>query len=524
VVLGSAPGGAVGQTLAVGDPLEDYARLLQLTGRVDPGSFTVRPFALFDPTALVGTEGHAWEGRLRIGTLRRGGELVLVVEDPLLRAFANSRFPTGQNDGAVWQGRGITTALDGGATLRWRPVTLQVRPTVVYTQNRSFPLAPVTVSGMPEYAYPWRRIDAPQRFGPDPFWTLDPGQSELRLDYRGGALGVSTTNLWWGPGIRNAIVMSNNAAGFPHAFLGTGRPASIGIGKLELRWIWGRLGQSEWFDPSVVERNRFLTGIVASYSPSFVRGLSLGLTRVFYRLVPDGGVPFADYLAVFQGVRKRALATPENPEGQDEHDQLASIFGRWVLDESGFELYWEWARNDHSWELRDFLMEPEHSQAYLLGLQKAFELPDLRILALRAELTHLERSPTFQVRPNGTYYEHSVVTQGYTHEGQIIGAGVGPGGNAQHIGLDLYDTWGRAGFWLQRDVHDNDAYYAWARANDAGFCCHDVSLRAGAHGLWFVGDVDLGGGLVATREMNRYFFGLDYWNLNVSLSARWRPR
>ena len=255
-----------------------------------------------------------------------------------------------------------------------------------------------------------------------------------------------------------------------------------------------------------------------------MKGLSLGLTRVFYVLRPAGGIELGDYFAVLQGVRKKALVSPQNPTGDDEHDQLLSLVGRWVLEESGFEVYWEWARNDHSWEIRDFLLEPEHSQAYTIGLQKAMATSQGRLIAIRAELTHLEADPTYQVRPKGTYYEHGSVTQGYTQKGQIIGAGIGPGGNSQHLGADLYAPWGRAGVYVERQVHDNDAYYAWAQANGAAYCCHNVSFNLGTQALVFLNDFDLGGGLVLTREFNRYFFGLDLWNVNLSLSARWRRR
>lgn len=77
--------------------------------------------------------------------------------------------------------------------------------------------------------------------------------------------------------------------------------------------------------------------------------------------------------------------------------------------------------------------------------------------------------------------------------------------------------------YLERQVHDNDAYYEWAAANDRDYCCHDVSFHMGTETLFFVGDFDLGGGFIATREYNRYFFGNDLWNLNLSFSARWRP-
>jgi hypothetical protein len=516
-------GPASAQALAVGDPFEDYLRLLQITGRASPGSFTVRPLTAAALPSEGGSARHPWSERAPDGGSSEDQPVSFSLLDPRLEAFANSRFPTGRNDGPVWQGRGLTTSVEAGGRVRWRGVSLTVRPRLLYTENRSFELAPVVVANTSEYAYPWHIIDMPQRFGPDAFWTVDPGDSEVRVEAGDLTLGLSTGAMWWGPGLRNAIIMSNNAPGFPHAFVGTRRPLGTGIGEFEARWIWGRLRQSEWFDPLVPnEEDRFITGIVGSYSPSFLDGLTIGIARVFTVLVPEEGVSLGDYFAVLSGLRKRAMISPSNPSGDDAYDQLASVFGRWVLSNSGFEVYWEWARNDHSWELRDFLLEPEHSQAYTIGLQKAIDLDQRNVLALRAELTHLEADPTFQVRPKGTYYQHAPVTQGYTHRGQIIGAGIGPGGNSQYIGLDHYGPSGRLGLYLERQVHDNDAYYTWAAANDETYCCHDVSLHIGGHALRFVGGFDLGAGFVMTREYNRYFFGGDLWNLNLSLSARWR--
>ncbi|HET9948654.1 MAG TPA: capsule assembly Wzi family protein [Longimicrobiales bacterium] len=518
-------GPAAAQSLTVGDALEDYLRLLQIGGADVPGSFTVRG-VWEDGTweEVGGGAGTPWEDRLAGERARAERGAALSILDPRLGLFANTRQPTPGNDGALWQGKGLTGVLEMGAAARWGPLTLTLRPALLFNQNADVDLAPVIVSGQTEWAYPWRWIDMPQQFGPDAFWTVDPGQSELRLDLFGASAGVSTANLWWGPGIRNAIVMSNNAPGFLHAFLGTDGPLDIGIGGLEARWVWGRLELSDWYAPAATNRDRFITGIVLAYSPEFVPGLSLGLTRVFY-VFSDDGVALGDWFAVFQGVRKRTLVTPENPTGDDEHDQLLSLFGRWALRESGFEVYWEWARNDHSWDVRDFVLEPEHSQGYTLGIQKAFELRGSRLLALRFELTHLEADPTFQVRARGTFFTHHIVRPGYTQRGQVIGAAVGPGGNGQHLGADLYAPWGRARLWVQRDVTDNDAYYEWVAANGPaeGWCCHDVSFRFGLDGLWFAREaLDLGGGAVVTRQLNRWFEGPDVWNLNLSLTARWR--
>lgn len=512
----------VAQSVDVGDVREEYLRLLQLSGEAPLGSFTVRP-VIFRPDVGPLTPGtHPWAGR-GIAHPSPSRSVAVAPFVARMRVFVNSRSPINQNDDAVWQGRGLTTALDFGTSVRWRGVRVALVPTASYTQNAYFDLAPVSVADQPVYAYPWREIDLPQRFGPDARWELGAGQSEVRVSGRGVSAGVSTRSLWWGPGIQNAIIMSNNAAGFPHVFLGTQGPRRIGIGTIEANWTLGKLDQSDYFGLPVETDARFHAGLVVTFNPDLLPGLSLGFTRVFYGASPNG-LEASNAFLVFQGVTKKGQEDSDSPTGDDDKDQLLSVFGRWVLEDSGFEVYGEWSRNDHSLDLTEFVLQPEHSQGYMLGLQKAYTLPDDRRVAMRVELTHLEREATFRVRASPVYYAHHIVTQGYTHRGQVIGAGVGPGGIHQHIGADLYAPWGRAGVLFQRRVADNDAYYEWAVANGAEANKHDVSLDAGVRGHYFVSDVQLGGQLILTRQLNRYFDGPNVWNLNVGLTARWRPR
>lgn len=518
-----APATVEAQSLDVGDQREAYLRLLQIGGVGDPGSFTVRPLSIVQARTAASASGHPWSGRRDLDVNGRDGPVAWTVGDAGVRLFVNSHHPRGQNDGAVWQGKGATTALDTRASVEWGPLSVTVNPLVIHNQNAAFDLAPVLDGSQPEYAYPWWVLDYPQRFGPDAFWTLDLGQSQIALDWKGFRASFGNESLWWGPGTRNAIVMSGNAPGFPHAALGTHRPVDIGIGTLEGRWIWGGLRQSDWFRPAD-EADRYTTGIVLAYAPSFVPGLTVGGTRMFQLYVPESGLDFSEYFLVFQGLLKSGQVSEEAPDGTDIRDQLLSLFARWSFPESGFEAYFEWARNDHAWDLQDLLLEPEHSQAYTVGFQKVMTLSSERMFAFGAELTHLEAPPTFQLRPRGVYYLHTVVTQGYTHEGQILGAGVGPGGNAQSVSADLFEPWGRAGLFLQRQVHDNDAFWVWADENDASFDRHNVSIDVGAHATVFVREFEFGGGLTYTRELNRYFFGPKVNNFNVALSARWRPR
>lgn len=534
VLLVLATSSASAQSLRVGDPLEDYLRLLELTGDASPSAFSIRPLLDGAPPQLAGPR-HPWAERLGASFMRRDDREDAGVRTPWgtdvgftearVRLFANTGHPWGGNDGVVWQGKGLTTALDVGGWARWGWLSVRAQPVFTASQNTSFDLAPVTLAGMPEYAYPWRRMDMPQRFGTESVTKLHPGDSEIRVDVRGVTLGLSSRNLWWGPGIHHSILMSDNAPGMVHGFIGTRRPVDIWIGDLEAQWIWGRLDQSDYFDPSFTETDRFLTGLALTYRPAFVEGLYFGATRMFYGFVDPGGTELEDFFLVLQGVRKEGFATPDNPTGEDREDQMLSLFMRWVFPESGFELYGEWARNDHSWNFRDFFMQPEHSQGYLLGLRKATRLDGERRLAVGAEMINLQRGRTVEVRPTPIFYRHHIVRQGYTNEGQVIGSNVGPSGNAQVITTELWDDWGRTRLLLERRTHDNDAYYLFADANDLDSCCHHVGLSAGLDALWFAGPFDLGGGMTLTREFNRYFDrGNDVWNVNLSLSARWRPR
>lgn len=520
-----APARGSAQLLPVGDVWDDYLRVLESVGAASLGSHLLRPLPY--ARALPGTSDarpHPWQARLAPPTRRPlGGGLELALTDPGARVFASTARPYAPNEGGVWVGKGLTAAVDFGATLAWRRATLTLAPTLAFAQNQAFELAPVSTEGALSYAYPWRRIDLPQRLGPDAVWSADPGQSALRVGLGPVTVGAGTENLWWGPGLRSAVLMSNNAPGFAHALVETSRPLGVGIGTLEAQWIWGRLARSEWFDTTTADPGRYVTGAALILSPKGLAGLHLGLARVFYARVPVGGVGLGETLVVFQGVRKRGIATPDNPSGEDARDQMFSSFLRWVLPGSGFELWGEWARADHGWDYRDYFLEPEHSSIYALGLRKVNPLARNRLLVLETEITNLQRSGTARVRDVPTLYAHHLIPEGYTQRGRLVGAALGPGGNGQYGAVKLYAPWGRAGLSVQRRVVDNDAYYD--RSGKGAWCCHNAFLELGADALGIHGPVELSAAATLARELNRYFQDhADHWSLGLRLEARWRPR
>ena len=472
----------------------EYRRVLEVAGE------TTRPLAFYAPSTDTA----------------RPGLSILPVEAHLV---LNSRNPWGFNDEALWAGKGLSGIGDLGIRFRAGVLTLTVAPSIWFARNASFD----TVTGpgsLDPLAYPWStRIDYPQRMGTKPLFRLTPGQSGIRLNWHAMTLGFSTENMWWGPASRYPILMGASAEGFPHVDLGL-RPTSTPVGAIEARAVWGRLTESAWFDSIPSNDHRLLAGLLLAWQPRWLPGLTLGAQRVFYQTWTDS-LKTSDFLAVIQPFTKDLLADSTNPLGNDARDQMLSLTWRWVFPSVGFEVYGEWARNDHSWNLRDIIEQPDHAQGTLMGLQYTRPSGTGR-MRLQAEMVHLDRGPTAQIRGEPTFYEHHLVRQGYTNKGQLLGAGIGPGSNAQYLAFDRWSGERHWGIWLERVRWFTDDFYKVIGNSYGSLGPMDVTLELGARYDRGLGALRLFEQASLVRELDRHFMPRnDVWNINVQSGVRW---
>ena len=125
----------------------------------------------------------------------------------------NTASPYGQNDGALWQGRGYNTSLTVGARFEVYGLEATLKPQISFSQNMAFDIMPSNYDS--EYGYFWGYshnigIDAPQRFGDKPFFTFDWGDTEIRYTWKNLTVGFGTQNVWLGPAYLNPLLHSNN--------------------------------------------------------------------------------------------------------------------------------------------------------------------------------------------------------------------------------------------------------------------------------------------------------------------------
>jgi len=395
------------QMLIVGSPEEDSLRMAQLNGLDKPlVSMAVRPVEL-NPAVI------SWK-RVQVAAL----PITLITQ-------YNSHHPFGWNDGAMILAKGVQTFVRAGAYLRYGIFEMQVAPEWVYAANK--------------------RYDTGVYWGSNAGGVYNKvflGQSAAGIRLGAISMGVSSQNIWWGPGIRSSLLMSNNAPGFLHAYIRSNRPAKTPIGDFEWQLIGSRLDSDstrpyenmnlKLTTESYPATWRYQSAFVISYQPKWIPGLFLGMTRSLQRYQKDISLGGSSFLKKYVPVLTKAFQKKnEQNDDAENTDQLASFFFRWVMPKSGWEFYGEWGYNDYNQNVRDYLMDATHSAAYIFGIVKLYNFGNKFVYIGLETLKQSETGSTL-LRGAGNWYVHGG-DNGYTHLNQIMGAGVGYGSDLQSI-------------------------------------------------------------------------------------------
>jgi hypothetical protein len=437
---------------------EEYYGFLTLKGLAERPTLNYR--TLSDSVWIL-SEGaeHPWQDqKLGRKLWLFDGRLGVKLYGPQLFSSYNTAAPYGQNDGALWQGRGFNGSLSGGVRLEAYGAELTFKPLLGFSENREFEILKPEMSGSryagkgDTYGYFWGVVDAPQRFGDDPFFTFDWGDSEIRYTWKNLTLGFGTQAVWLGPAQLNPILHSNNAPSYPKFDFGLRRqPVTIPgtgwyIGDVEVRAWVGRLSESDYFDNDPDNDHTMFHGLAASYAPSFLPGLTLFVNRSC--LVPWAWENLKFLL----------------PYGANTiEDQKASFGASWIFPQAGLEIYGELGIDDYvgGGFPMGYIRYPFHTMLYTAGLKKTVTLAQEKALfgMIIFEWNSMEMSQDFYYMWGYSPYFHGLIKQGYTNRGQWLGAGSGGGGNSQYFELRLYYPQGSSSVFIHRNNPDNNFFY-----------------------------------------------------------------
>lgn len=453
-----------------------------------------------------------------------------------------SNHPYNRNNGSMIPNRGYQHIISPGFFLELGPLSIQFKPELFYAQNKDFEGFGEGPNGHDPFVWSkryklWNKIDMPEKFGNEQHNQFLIGQSNIKLNFNGIAIGLSNENIWWGPSIRNSIMMSNHARGFKHIFLNSTKPLKTKIGNFEWQIITGRLESSGFlpgnpnsqyagtsiYVPKINQLGetddwRFLQGYTFTYSPKWISGLSIGFMRwvQMYSALIKGEYTWMEgnpnWFPAFQNLFRKNDKY-ENYEAQT--NQAAGVFLRWLWKDSKAEIYAEYHHNDSKQNIRDLLLDSDHSRATTIGLQKVFLISENNFL-FSWEWTQMEQTASRLLRNAGSWYEHSWTYDGYTNNGEVLGASIGPGSNSHYFALNRVKEKEKLGIAFEIIDQDNDFYHeAFSSARDPRRYWKDFNFHFNysnkINSFWFSSNI------IYSRSLNYK------WDLNDNATNYYSP-
>ena len=365
----------------------------------------------------------------------------------------NTAAPYGQNDGALWQGRGYNTGLSAGARFEAYGLEATLKPQISFSQNMAFDIMPSNYDS--EYGYFWGYshnigIDTPQRFGDKPFFTFDWGDTEIRYTWKNLTVGFGTQNVWLGPAYLNPLLHSNNPASYPKLDLGLRRTSvylpKLGwyLGDVEARIFAGYLSESRYFDKDSSNNHNLINLFSLSYSPPMLKGLSVGFHKVcLSKWNKDSWKYFNPFY-----------------DTNESEDQKFSFTVDLISERGGLEVYGEIGVDDTinfpKNTIESYVTHIFHTMTYTVGAKKTFTFSNILSGELIFEWNNTEMSQDMQFQWPYSFGFHHQITQGYTNQGQYLGSGIGYGGNSQYLEFKMYYPQGKSSLFFHRFNPDNN--------------------------------------------------------------------
>jgi hypothetical protein len=95
----------------------------------------------------------------------------------------------------------------------------------------------------------------------------------------------------------------------------------------------------------------------------------------------------------------------------------------------------------------------------------------------------------------------------YTHDGQILGAAAGPGGESQRLAVDVLAAGGRVGGFVERTRRNEEIFWGVIEPRPGEDSKHDAELAVGYRQVLFLRNAELAFTMSYAYRWNRDFLG-----------------
>jgi len=409
----------------------------------------------------------------------------------------NTNLPYGYNDGSMFPAIGLQKRVSFGFLVKNDFLEINFQPEFVQANNNK----PTLFKGNPKDGNYWARyylintnyIDNYRQFGNNKINYNSLGQSRIGYRNNNHSIGISNENIWWGPGALNSLIFTNQAPGFKHLYYQTNKPIPTKLGSIEYNVIAGRLNNilPDNQDDSLM-RTIWPGGIMNKKSAN--RLILSGILTLQPKVIPN----------LYIGLAFSSQNYMDTSLLKTKYQHIQTFMFRYAIP------------NDHA----EFYAELGYTNSilgFVVGGKKLFKYNNNRYFELGVEVTQLgimDPRKIFVINnvygppQRNSWYTNTSVLQGYTNNAQLLGAGIGPGSNAQTVYLNYKYRNSKIGLQLERINHNNDFYY-YAYLSKLGYSIYSSYY------------VDLNAGLKYELSLSKSIGILAYANYSNALNYRW---
>ncbi len=311
-------------------------------------NFLFRPFLNQTDTTLLGT----WSVDFRT------------------ELFFNDNAPNLENTSDRWIGKGMSFFQGLRFSYTNKFLSLSLEPYYFTNQNKDYSedwqdyYGTQIASFNFETDQPWRepkfsKLNDNRPHGDEPYRKAGIREAQIYLHYKGLGFGYSNANMWWGSGYHSSLNMTNNTTGFPYLMIGTIQEQRIKDFGINFQYIFADSLKYNAARP-------FFTAITSSITYYSEPIITIGFSRSYL----TGSNRTSEKIT-----RKEAMLIPFEPlyledKTVDIWDQTLVGYLTMTFPKVGLVVFVEYGRNDHAWDKDDFIRQPDHTGASVIGFRK----------------------------------------------------------------------------------------------------------------------------------------------------------
>ena len=304
-----------------------------MMGGDDPGSLMIRP--VIPP---IKQSKNVWSIKVR-------NEL-----------FYNSGGPNLENTSDRWIGNGISLFTSANITYNSDFIFASIEPYYFRSQN--------IVRTEPQRIFKFSHLNDNVPHTETPYTSAGIRETQLYLNINGFGGGYSNANMWWGPGIHSSLMMTNNTTGFGHLMLGTINEKRIKDWGFNGRYILSKFDKKS-------ESKPYFSGFIFNTTYYSIPTVTFGFSRAF---LSGGKNTNYDISLSEAALLPFEIVKIEKPSDRNDLlnpvDQTFTGYINLRFPKSGLVMFLEYGRVVGPESLKDFLLHPDQSRAYIFGVRK----------------------------------------------------------------------------------------------------------------------------------------------------------